>query len=96
MEKNKITDRAIVRFDRNGDVMAEFKVYGSTVNYLKNPCGIDENPAFSYKISSDARGGAQKTRRICVKEALTGKVLPVKNGTLTMKLLPGEEYFLLF
>ena len=31
-----------------------------------------------------------------VKEALTGKVLPVKNGTLTMKLLPGEEYFLLF
>ena len=55
--------------------MAEFKVYGSTVNYLKNPCGIDENPSFSYKLSSSERGGAQKNRRICVKEALTGNVV---------------------
>jgi hypothetical protein len=52
--------------------MAEFKVYGSTVNYLKNPCGIDENPAFSYKLASDLRGDAQKSRRIVVKESLTG------------------------
>ena len=55
--------------------MADFKVYGSTVNYLKNPCGIDENPSFSYKLSSGERGGAQKSRRICVKEALTGNVV---------------------
>ncbi|MBR5187742.1 MAG: family 78 glycoside hydrolase catalytic domain, partial [Clostridia bacterium] len=55
--------------------MAEFKVYGSTVNYLKNPCGIDENPSFSYKLSSSERGGAQKNRRICVKEALTGNTV---------------------
>ena len=53
--------------------MAEIKVYGCTVNYLKNPCGIDETPVFSYKIFSDTRGGAQKTRRIRVKEALSGK-----------------------
>ena len=55
--------------------MAEFKVYGITVNYLKNPCGIDENPSISYKISSSKRGGAQKTRRVCVKEALTGETV---------------------
>ena len=55
--------------------MAEFKVYGSTVNYLKNPCGIDENPSFSYKLSNDQRGGAQKSRRIFVKEALTGNTV---------------------
>ena len=62
-------------FRRNGDVMAEFKVYGSTVNYLKNPCGIDEKPSFSYKLASDERGGEQKTRRIVVKEALTGETV---------------------
>ena len=55
--------------------MAEFKAYGITVNYLKNPCGIDENPSISYKISSSKRGGAQKTRRVCVKEALTGETV---------------------
>ena len=52
----------MARSDRNGDVMAEFKVYGITVNYLKNPCGIDENPSISYKLSSSKRGGAQKNR----------------------------------
>ena len=51
--------------------MAEIKIYGCTVNYLKNPCGIDENPRFSYKISSDTRGGRQCARRIRVTEALT-------------------------
>ncbi len=53
--------------------MAEIRAYGSTVNYLKNPCGIDENPTFSYKITSNERGGAQKTRKIRVTEALSGK-----------------------
>ena len=42
------------------------KIYDLTVNYLKNPCGVDENPRFSYKIASDHRGDSQKTRRICV------------------------------
>ena len=53
--------------------MAEIRAYGSTVNYLKNPCGIDENPTFSYKITSNERDGAQKTRKIRVTEALSGK-----------------------
>ena len=53
--------------------MAEIKVYGLTVNYLKNPCGIDENPTFSYKIANTERGGKQKNRRVRVTEALTGK-----------------------
>ena len=52
--------------------MAEIKLYGCTINYLKNPCGIDENPRFSYKISSDGRGGKQLSRRIRVSDALTG------------------------
>ena len=51
--------------------MAEIKLYGCTINYLKNPCGIDENPRFSYKISSDGRGGKQLSRRIRVSDALT-------------------------
>lgn len=46
------------------------KIYDLTVNYLKNPCGIDENPRFSYKIVSDHRGDSQKTRRICVFSSL--------------------------
>lgn len=42
------------------------KIYDLTVNYLKDPCGVDENPRFSYKISSDHRADHQKTRRIRV------------------------------
>ena len=42
------------------------KIYDLTVNYLKDPCGVDENPRFSYKISSDHRADQQKTRRIRV------------------------------
>ena len=39
-------------------------VYDLTVNYLKSPCGVDNLPRFSYKISSDVRGDRQKNRRI--------------------------------
>ena len=42
------------------------RVYDLTVNYLKNPCGIDTTPRFSYKVASDKQGDAQKKRRICV------------------------------
>ena len=52
-----------------------FNVYGLTVNYLKDPCGIDENPKFSYKIATGKRGGAQKSYRITVKEALSGNTV---------------------
>ena len=55
--------------------MAELKLYGCTVNYLKNPCGIDENPRFSYKIDSDGRGGRQLSRRIRVTDVMTGRIL---------------------
>ncbi len=37
-----------------------------TVNYLKDPCGVDNVPRFSYKIVSPHRADAQKTRRIRV------------------------------
>ena len=52
------------------------KIYDLTVNYLKNPCGIDTLPRFSYKVASDIEGDAQKKRRICVyssKAALEAK-----------------------
>ena len=52
-----------------------FHVYDLTVNYLKNPCGIDENPKFSYKIATGKRGGAQKSYQVTVKEALSGKTV---------------------
>ena len=55
--------------------MSEIKLYGFTVNYLKNPCGLDENPRFSYKISSDTRGGQQISRRIRVSDSLTGNLV---------------------
>lgn len=55
--------------------MAELKLYGCTVNYLKNPCGIDENPRFSYKISATGRGGRQLSRRIRVTDVMTGQIL---------------------
>ena len=45
------------------------KIYDLTVNYLKNPCGIDTLPRFSYKVSSDSNGDMQKKRRICVYSA---------------------------
>ncbi len=41
-------------------------VYDLTVNYLKNPCGVDASPRFSYKLRSDTRGDRQRKRRICV------------------------------
>ena len=41
-------------------------LYGLTVNYLKDPCGVDENPRFSYKIASDRRADSQARRRILV------------------------------
>ena len=42
------------------------KIYDLTVNYLKDPCGIDTLPRFSYKVSSDSNGDTQVKRRICV------------------------------
>ncbi len=42
------------------------KIYDLTVNYLKNPCGIDTTPRFSYKLASDIQGDEQAKRRICV------------------------------
>ena len=44
------------------------KIYDLTVNYLKNPCGIDTLPRFSYKVTSDIEGDAQKKRRICLQK----------------------------
>ena len=41
-------------------------VYGLTVNYLSNPVGVDKTPRFSYKISTNRRGDAQKSCRIRV------------------------------
>ena len=41
-------------------------VQNLTVNYLKDPCGLDTCPRFSYQVTSDVRGDAQKSRRICV------------------------------
>ncbi len=45
-------------------------IYDLTVNYLKNPCGIDTIPRFSYKVSSDQKGDAQVKRRILVASSL--------------------------
>lgn len=42
------------------------KIYGLTVNYLENPCGLDTVPRFSYKVESDIKGDFQEKRRICV------------------------------
>ena len=53
--------------------MSTSYIYDLTVNYLKDPCGIDQLPRFSYKVHTDHRGDTQKSRRICVyssKEAL--------------------------
>ena len=36
--------------------MANVNVFGLTVNYMSEPCGMDSLPRFSYKISSDVRG----------------------------------------
>ena len=40
------------------------KIYGLTVNYLSEPCGVDKTPRFSYKIESERNGDAQKSARI--------------------------------
>ncbi|HOP11223.1 MAG TPA: family 78 glycoside hydrolase catalytic domain [Oscillospiraceae bacterium] len=42
------------------------KVYDLTINYLKNPLGLDETPRFSYKLAADCRGAVQKSCRIRV------------------------------
>ncbi len=55
--------------------MADFKINGCTVNYLENPCGIDNTPVFSYKMSSALRGDRQVSRRICVTDTLTNDVV---------------------
>ena len=49
-----------------GEKMAYLKIFGLSVNYLTEPCGIDEKPRFSYKVKSDVRGDVQVSRRICV------------------------------
>lgn len=36
--------------------MENLKIYDLTVNYLKNPCGIDTVPRFSFKAQSGIRG----------------------------------------
>ena len=36
--------------------MENLKIYDLTVNYLKNPCGIDSTPRFSFKAQSGVRG----------------------------------------
>ena len=41
-------------------------VQNLTVNYLKDPCGVDTLPRFSYQVTSDVRGDEQKSRRIRV------------------------------
>ncbi|MBQ3140400.1 MAG: family 78 glycoside hydrolase catalytic domain, partial [Clostridia bacterium] len=46
--------------------MSMTKVYDLTLNYLKNPIGIDSTPKFSYKLSADRRGEVQTARRIRV------------------------------
>jgi alpha-L-rhamnosidase len=51
-----------------------------TVNYLKDPCGVDNTPRFSYKIVSEGRGDAQKRRRILVS---TDKKM-LENGTASV------------
>ena len=53
-------------YESKGKFKMSLKIYDLTVNYLKNPCGIDSLPRFSYKISSDLKGDVQKKRRICV------------------------------
>ncbi len=40
------------------------KIYGLTVNYMSEPCGVDKTPRFSYKIESEKRADAQKSARI--------------------------------
>ena len=53
--------------------MSTSYIYDLTVNYLTDPCGIDQLPRFSYKVHTNHRGDAQTSRRIRVfasKEAL--------------------------
>lgn len=84
------------------------KIYDLTVNYLKEPCGVDTLPRFSYKISSDLNGDAQKKRRIRVSSSesslreLNGDVWDsgwVSDGENVLvsyegkELLPVKRYF---
>jgi alpha-L-rhamnosidase len=43
-----------------------FEVHDLTVNYLKEPIGLDSLPHFSWKLSSDRRGTSQTAYRIMV------------------------------
>ena len=89
--------------------MAEFKVYGITVNYLKNPCGIDENPSFSVMLYTDKtveehknvdiiNFAEKKRRRILTKMSkllvLKSCLLNVKKKTRNMKNI-GTKCFLI-
>ena len=83
-------------------------VQNLTVNYLKDPCGVDTLPRFSYQVTSDVRGDAQKSRRVRVyssKAALANGEADVwdsgaiEDGGMTLihyegeKLLPVHRYF---
>ena len=83
-------------------------VQNLTVNYLKDPCGVDTLPRFSYQVTSDVRGDEQKSRRICVyssKAALARGEADVwdsgaiEDSGMTLihyegeKLLPVHRYF---
>ena len=83
-------------------------VQNLTINYLKDPCGLDTLPRFSYQVTSDVRGDSQKSRRIRVyscKSALANGEADVwdsgivEDGNTVLihyeggKLLPVKRYF---
>ena len=83
-------------------------VQNLTINYLKDPCGLDTLPRFSYQVTSDVRGDSQKNRRIRVyscKSALANGTSDVwdsgivEDGNTVLihyegeKLLPVKRYF---
>lgn len=47
-------------------MLKSFKVSNLTCNYLENPIGLDSNPLFSWKLSSEYRGQHQTAYRITV------------------------------
>lgn len=46
--------------------MSLTKIYDLTLNYLKNPVGVDLLPKFSYKLSAESKGEMQTARQIQV------------------------------
>ena len=46
--------------------MSLTKIYDLTLNYLKNPVGVDLLPKFSYKLSAESKGETQTARQIQV------------------------------